>query len=296
LWCLPPAALLAGLVLMRPTSELDGAPAPLPRAGKELTNSIGMKLVRIPAGKFLMGSPMSEQGHNSSEAPQHEVEITKPYYLAVYEVTQSEYQKVMGNNPSAYSATGSRADAVRGMDTRRFPVENVTWLESVSFCEKLSALPAEKAARRTYRLPTEAEWEHACRAGAKESQPFHFGKALSSLQANFNGGSPYGGAAAGPNLGRPTTVGSYQPNAWGLHDMHANIKEWCADWLQEDYYKNSPRIDPRGPATGTNRAIRGGSWLNGGSLCRSADRSRYPPTGKLGHVGFRVACAAPGLR
>jgi formylglycine-generating enzyme required for sulfatase activity len=255
-----------------------------------------MKLVRIPAGKFLMGSPAGEVGHSSGEAPQHEVEISKPYYLGVYEVTQAEFQKVMGRNPSCYSPTGTNTAAVKGLDTTRFPVENVTWLEARDFCEKLSALPAEKAVRRTYRLPTEAEWEHACRAGAKESLPFSFGKSLSSLQANFDGGSPYGGAAPGSNLRRPTTVGSYQPNAWGLHDMHANVKEWCADWLDDGYYKVSPRADPTGPATGSVRAIRGGSWLNGGSLCRSADRSRFAPTGQFGHVGFRVACVSPRLR
>ncbi len=292
-WAVAAPALLAALGL----AGLEGAPAPLPvGAEKALANSIGMKLVRIPAGKFLMGSPAAEMGHHAGEGPQHEVEITRPYYLGVYEVTQAEFRKVMGTNPSIYAPTGTSAASVKGLDTTRFPVENVSWVEARDFCDRLSALPAEKAAQRTYRLPTEAEWEHGCRAGARESLPFAFGKSLSSLQANFSGSSPYGGAPPGPNLNRPTTVGSYKPNAWGLHDMHANIKEWCADWLDDGYYKVSPKVDPPGPAKGNVRAIRGGSWLNGGALCRSADRSRYDPTGRLGHVGFRVACVSPRLR
>jgi formylglycine-generating enzyme required for sulfatase activity len=292
-WALP-AALLAALALSWPS--LDGAPAPLPRNAREVTNSIGLKLVLIPKGKFLMGSPNDETGHSPGEGPQHEVEISRPFYLGVYEVTQAEFEKVLGRNPSYFSPRGGGSGRVAGLDTRRFPVENVSWLEAKEFCDRLSALPAERSAGRVYRLPTEAEWEHGCRAGAKVNAPFHFGRSLSSLQANFNGTSPYGGAPAGPNLNRPTAVGSYPANAWGLHDMHANLKEWCADWSSGSYYATSPKVDPPGPATGGNRSIRGGSWLNGGSLCRSADRSSYPPGGKLSHVGFRVACTVGNMR
>src|SRR5262245_5903547 len=161
------------------------APAPSPEKAREIKNSIGMKLVRIPAGKFKMGSPADEVSRTPYEL-QHEVEISKPFYLGVYEVTQAEFQKVMGTNPSSFASSGSNAAKVRGMDTTRFPVDSVTWTEAKTFCEKLSALPAEKGARRVYRLPTEAEWEYACRAGAKEYAPFHFGKSLSSKQANFS--------------------------------------------------------------------------------------------------------------
>src|SRR5204863_6448340 len=134
------------------------------------------------------------------------------FHLGVYPVTQAQYEKVMGNNPSQFRPGKD------GLDTADFPVENISWQNAKDFCAKLSALPAEKSAGRVYRLPTEAEWEYACRAGT--TTPFAFGKALSSDQANFNGTLPYGGAAKGPHLNRPAKVGSYKPNAFGLYDMH----------------------------------------------------------------------------
>src|SRR5262249_46839160 len=150
-------------------------------------------------------------------------EITRPFYLGVFPVTQAQYQSVAGRNPSANSATGSERDNVAGLCTDDFPVEMVTWAAAVRFCKKLSALAAEKAAGRGDRLPTEAEWEYACRAGT--STAFHFGDSLSSTQANFDGRGPYGGAAQGPFLNRTSKVGSYRPNAFGLYDMHGNVFE-----------------------------------------------------------------------
>src|SRR5262249_11368647 len=156
------------------------------------------------------------------------------------------------------SAEGGGKDMVKGLATADFPVERVSWHEAVKFCKKLSVRPAEKRARRVYRLPTEAEWEYACRAGT--STPFHFGRSLSSRQANFDGNAPYGGAAKGPWLRRTCKVGSYQPNGFGLFDMHGNLFQWCNDWYGRDYYKDSPRQDPQGPDEGTARIVRGGSW------------------------------------
>jgi formylglycine-generating enzyme required for sulfatase activity len=275
---------------------------------KEIVNSIGMKLVRIPKGTFTMGSTKEEQDEaiadyekhfrkayaalrawHHAEGPRHEVEITKDFYLGVHEVTQAQYQKVMGKNPSWFSAAGSGKDMVKGRDTDDFPVESVSYEDAVAFCQKLSDLQAEKRAGRKYRLPSEAEWEYACRSGAPSSRPFHFGTSLSSKQANFNGNYPYGGAAKGEFLGRTCKVGSYTRNSFGLFDMHGNVAEWCSDWYGEDYYGKSPRHDPEGPSSGSNRVIRGGAWLLNGRVCRSADRSWNRPDNRSHFLGFRAA-------
>jgi formylglycine-generating enzyme required for sulfatase activity len=253
---------------------------------KHLENSIGMKLVLIPAGKFLMGSPEGEPDRESWEKGnewQHEVEITRPFYLGIHEVTQAQYEKVMGTNPSYFSATGRGKASVAGKDTSTFPVETVSWHDAVKFCEELSALAAEKKAGRNYRLPTEAEWEYACRGGARSA--YHFGVSLSSEQANCN-----------RKIGRTTPVGFYkQPNAFGLHDMHGNVWEWCADWYSKDYYRNCPKQDPecKGASTIGLRVVRGGSWFSVPRCCRSAFRIVLSPFDRLDHcVGFRVVCVA----
>ncbi len=256
------------------------------------TNSIGMKLVLIPAGKFIMGSS-EKDGSGFSQGPEHLVEITRPFFLGVYEVTQEEYNKVMGTNPSYYSPISEgkeKADLkkLKGLDTRRFPVEQVSWEDAVEFCRKLSSLPEEKAKGRIFRLPTEAEWEYACRAGTTTA--FHFGDSLFPTQANFCP-NPFGRTPNSLGLGLPTVVGSYQPNAFGLYDMHGNVSEWCADWYDPEYYKHSPKSDPPGPASSPNffRVIRGGFLTNVAQVCTSACRRGYLPTEK--YCGFRVACS-----
>jgi formylglycine-generating enzyme required for sulfatase activity len=257
-------------------------------AAKETTNSIGMRLVLIPAGKFVMGSPATESEREAGEE-QHEVVITRPFYLGVNTVTQGQFQNLMAKNPSFFQAkNGGSPD---------HPAEQVRWGDAHEFCRKLAALPEEKKAGRTYRLPSEAEWEYACRAGT--STPFNVGGTLSSNQANFNGNFPYGGADKGPMLGRTAKVGSYPPNAWGLYDMHGNVLEWCNDWYDPDYYKKSHREDPKGPekgvfATGFDSnffvVVRGGCWLDEGRACRSARRFRLQQSEPYRWTGFRVAC------
>jgi formylglycine-generating enzyme required for sulfatase activity/outer membrane protein assembly factor BamB len=251
-----------------------------------------MRLVLIPAGAFLMGSPDSDPEAHADEKPQHRVRTTRPFYLGVYEVTQREYERVMGSNPSFFSAAGPGKDRVAGLDTSWFPVEQVTWHQAVAFCRRLSELPQEKQARHVYRLPTEAEWEYACRSGT--TTPFPFGHALSSPQANFNGNYPSADAAKGPFLARTTRVGSYPANAWGLHDMVGNVWEWCADWYGRDYYRVSPTDDPPGPASGSMRVIRGGEWYADARDCRSAFRYADLPDGVFYVMGFRVAMTVSG--
>jgi uncharacterized protein (TIGR02996 family) len=255
----------------------------------QLTNSVGMLFSLIPAGTFRMGSPNGEADRQENEGPQHEVEITRPFYLGVYPITQEQYERLMGTNPSRFSSQGGGKARVKKQDTRAFPVESVSWDDAIDYCRKLSEWPEEKRLGRVYRLPTEAEWEYACRGGASSSTPFHFGNSLSSTQANFNGNHPYGGAAAGPNLRRTTAVGSYPANGFGLYDMHGNVWEWCADWFDANYYATSPRKDPQGPQAGEGRVLRGGSRSYYGRDCRSACRNRLAPGLRVNHLGFRVA-------
>jgi formylglycine-generating enzyme required for sulfatase activity len=179
-------------------------------------------------------------------------------------------------------------------DTQKFPVESLSWWEAVDFCLRLSDLPEEKKAGRKYRLPTEAEWEYACRAGTPSSMPFHFGRSLSSQQANFNGNYSYGNAPKGDFLDRTTTVGTYEANAFGLHDMHGNVWEWCADWYDPHYYKRSPKQDPQGPEDGNRRIVRGGSWYYNGCSCRAAQRFRIEPGFRGDGIGLRVVCVVQG--
>jgi formylglycine-generating enzyme required for sulfatase activity len=161
------------------------------------------------------------------------------------------------------------------MNTGRFPVENVSWEEAQTFCEKLSDRAAEQSLARRYRLPTEAEWEYACRAGT--TTPYHFGPTLSKDLAND-----------GYMLRRPTRVGSYPANPWGLFDMHGNVAEWCEDWYDDAYYTLSPEPDPPGPSATGRRVVRGGSFLGPAWDCRSAARAALPPKTRAPHVGFRV--------
>lgn len=274
--------------------------------------STGMQLTLIKAGDFRMGSPENEPFRHDDE-PRHPVSITKPFYLGVYEVTQDEYQQVMKSAPSSFSPKGKRNLEVSGIETTRFPVEGVTWFDAIEFCNRLSKLEnfephykmeIEKqdgdnilAAKVTiiggygYRLPTEAEWEYACRAGTQT--PYHFGQSSNGALANTRGvviaAGGYGGDIKGPNLGRPTKSGSYPANAWGLFDMHGNIGEWCWDFHHKDFYFIAPRNDPRGPETGSQRVIRGGSWLTTEANARAACRFGQAPDEAKDFVGFRVA-------
>jgi formylglycine-generating enzyme required for sulfatase activity len=247
------------------------------RHGTLFTNSVGLELKRVPAGKFMMGSPKTEPDHQAREGPQHEVEIGS-FYVGVHEVTQRQYQKVVGKNPSGHQKGGNAADAVRGMDTKDFPVELVSWEEATDFCVKLSALPAEKVAGCRYRLPTEAEWEYCCRAGTKT--PYGLGDKLDPKDANVTG----------TGLGRTCKVGSYKPNRWGLYDFHGNVCEWCSDAYDGNYYKVSPKRDPKGPKANGTYVMRGGCLVYSPTSCRSAARDLGGQNHRVNTVGFRVAC------
>jgi formylglycine-generating enzyme required for sulfatase activity/outer membrane protein assembly factor BamB len=247
-----------------------------------------MKLARIPSGEFLMGSAEADPGARDDEMPQHRVRIGRPFYMGVYEVTQAEFQGLMESNPSSFTRDGLLKDAPEDLDCARLPVDNVTWYAAVEFCQRLSNVPAEREAGHIYRLPTEAEWEYACRAGT--TTVFHFGDTLSAAQANFNGNHPFGDARQGPFLNRTTTVGSYEPNAFGLYDMHGNLNEWCSDKYDRDYYRASPEDDPPGSPEGTSPVIRGGDWYSDARDCRSAFRYADIPEGRFYALGFRVVC------
>jgi len=243
----------------------------------EFINSVGMKFRLIPPGEFVMGSPESEEEREDNEQ-QHRVGITKPFWMGVYEVTQGEYERMMGSNPSYFQASGKGSDQVKGMETTRFPVEEVSWEDAVDFCQKLSGLQEKHSSGRRYRLPSEAEWEWACRAGTTTA--FHHGSSLSPTQANFN-----------QVLKRTAIVGSHDNNAWGVCDMHGNVAEWCADWYDADYYQISPTHDPRGPSgSGSVRAMRGGAWTEPARIGRSARRGKCVPGLRRAHYGFRVVC------
>lgn len=262
-----------------------------PKKVEVITNSIGMKLVGIPAGKFMMGSPRGEVERDAQEIA-HEVVISKPFLMGVFEVTQNEYTKVMGPENHSVFRDG------RG-GSPEHPMENIEWKQAAEFCSRLSNRPEEKSAGRKYRLPTEAEWEYACRAGT--TTPFSFGDSLSSKQANFNGKYPYGGADQGPYLRQTAKVGSYPANAFGLHDMHGNVAEWCADWYDPNYYQDSPNENPLGPPLGATSddfgnfylVVRGGSWVDDARALRSANRQRAMHRNRYQLIGFRVVCAMP---
>lgn len=249
-------------------------PKSIAESPKSLTNSIGMKLVLIPKGTFSMGSPASETGTQEDERP-HEVTLSKNFYMGAFEVTQSQYKFTMGEYPSRNQGNGLARDALDN------PVEQVSWQQAIRFCELLSALPEEKKAGRVYRLPTEAEWEYACRAGSNTA--YHFGESSKNLEefAWFAGNTEF----------QTYPVGKKKPNPWGLYDMHGNVKEWCSDWYG-DYLPqtntkrqgtrrtrrvnpNSPIVftDPEGPANGNQHISRGGSYRMQADSCRSATRN-----------------------
>ncbi len=236
-------------VASNPTSD------PTPVEDMELpesTNSIGMKFKLIPAGTFTMGE--------GDEA--HEVTLTKPFNMGIHEVTQAQYEKVMGVNPSKFKGANN-------------PVEQVTWYQAIEFCRKLRELPAEKAVGNFYRLPTEAEWEYACRAGTTTRYSFGDDDADSGQYAWYVGNS---GSKTHP-------VGGKKPNAWGLYDMHGNVIEWCQDWRGD--YPSGSVTNPSGATSGFSRVMRGGSW-DENHYCQSAFRLSYPPSERSLFIGFRV--------
>jgi formylglycine-generating enzyme required for sulfatase activity/serine/threonine protein kinase len=256
----------------------DAGPAlKTPSSREPIKNSIGMTLKLIPAGDFLMGSPDSDRDAQDEEKPRHRVRITRPFYLGTTEVTQGQYRAVTGKNPSSN----------RGSDD--LPVEELTWNAAITFCNKLSAKEGltpyfqsgtgAPSGGDGYRLPTEAEWEYACRAGSLSR--FSFGDDEASL-----GEYAWVDGSSG-NKTHP--VGQKRPNAWGLYDMHGNVPEWCGDWYESRYYSQSPSADPIGPSQAAVRVYRGGWCYNVPRDCRSAFRGRDAPDDQSGGPGFRVA-------
>jgi len=264
-----PSIISKGIVLML-IFFLEHLQAQTP---KEITNSIGMKLVRIPKGTFMMGSPESDLNRQNNET-QHEVTISKDFYLGVHDVTQAQYEKVIGKNPSHFQG------AVVSNENADIPVENVSWDDAVEFCKKLSDLPEEKKAGRLYRLPTEAEWEYACRAGSKTAYSFDDEEGLLPEYGWFKRNSS----------NRTHTVGLLESNAWGLYDMHGNVWEWCSDRYGE--YPKGAVSDPTGPKEGSIRVNRGGSWFYVAAICRSALRNGDGPSYRDFNLGFRVALSS----
>jgi formylglycine-generating enzyme required for sulfatase activity/tetratricopeptide (TPR) repeat protein len=251
-------------------------PKPRRQPGEIFTNSIGMKLAWIPAGKFRMGSPPDEKGRMRDEGPPHEVEITQSFYLGVTVVTQAEYEHVAGKNPSWFFKEGGGKDKVKGVDTRRFPVETVSWDEAMTFCNELNKRDEKKPMGWGYGLPTEAEWEYACRAGT--ATVYFFGDQPQQL-------GEYAWHDSNSDK-RTHEVGGKKPNPWGLLDVYGNVYEWCIDL--HSYYPDRSVQDPAGPEYGTKRIVRGGSWVFNPMSCRSAGRYALDPGVCINSVGFRV--------
>jgi formylglycine-generating enzyme required for sulfatase activity len=227
----------------------------------------GLEFILLPAGEFMMGSPPTEAGHEDSERL-HRVRLTQPVWFGRSEVTQGQWLRVMGENPSQF------ADC--GLDC---PVENVDAFEVEEFLVRLGEL-----AGVSFRLPTEAEWEYACRAGT--ATPFSTGPNLTTAQANFDGRYPYPGSPAGSFVGRPTPVGSYAANGWGLFDLHGNVWEWCQDELCP--YAEGTASDPVGSCNSGLRVIRGGSWTFNGDSARCAVRYSHRPEDEGPSLGVRL--------
>ena len=251
---------------LRSAEGQTSAKADLP---KELTLDLGsgvkLDLVLIPAGKFLMGSPLTEAKRDSDET-QHEVTISQPFYMGKHLVTQEQYEKVTGLSPSKYKGAKN-------------PVEKVNWDDAQIFCKKLSTTSGKEV-----RLPTEAQWEYACRAGSTTAYCFGDSDETLDQYAWYSANS------------KSTThaVGEKKPNAWGLYDMHGNLWEWCQDLYVDKYYSESPKVDPQGPAKGTGaHVLRGGSWYTSTWDCRSAYRYWGWPGWHEPYDGFRVVVPAP---
>ena len=244
--------------------DITKEPTKKESSGKEEVTDLGkdvkLEMILIPAGKFVMGSPESEKGRSKGET-QHEVTFTKAFYMGKYEVTQEQWESVMGNNPSI---------KIKGA---RLPVTNVSWNDCQDFIKKLNA-----KTNGGYRLPTEAEWEYACRAGT--TTKYSVGDKITPKDANYRDSK----------IGEPVAVGSYKPNAFGLYDMHGNVWEWCEDWYAD--YQAGAVTDPKGPATGERRVLRGGSFNFYVWNTRSSFRFNLSPTSRYLFYGFRLARTA----
>ena len=251
-------------------------------SGQTYTNSLGMTFNLIPAGTFTMGSPSSELGRGDDET-QHQVTLTQSYYMQTTEVTQGQWRSVMGSNPSYFSSCGDDC-----------PVETVSWDDIQTFITAMN-----QRGEGTYRLPTEAEWEYAARAGSTtalangnisvtdcsydpnlDAMGWYCGNSDVTYAGCYNCSSWGGPTCAGPH-----PVGGKQPNDWGLYDMHGNVYEWCQDWYGS--YPTGAVTNPSGPSSGSARVLRGGSWGNGARICRSANRYYYPGHRDYG-IGFRL--------
>ncbi len=262
---------------------LETARPAVPEEKELVTNSIGTRLKLIPAGSFLMGATPDDHEADKDEKPQHKVTITKPFYLGVYEVTQYEYRQVMKDNPSKFK------------DSELLPVEQVSWLDAVRFCNKLSERERRKPyyeieddsvtilGGNGYRLPTEAEWEYACRAPHRpETATKHtFGDSDADL-------SSFAWVHANSE-NKTHPVGQKKPNRWGLYDMQGNVWEWCQDRYSADYYTFAPENDPPGPAQASSRVYRGGGWGLTPHGCRPANRYGIEPEDRINDLGFRLA-------
>lgn len=239
---------------------------------EDLCDRATLQMIKIPGGTFLMGSSEDEPGRHGWEGPQHQVTVTQ-FFMSRYPVTQSQWQAVMGVNPSHFKGSNR-------------PVEQVSWEEAVEFCRKLTS-----STGRDYRLPSEAEWEYACRAGM--TTPFHFGETITSELANYNSTTTYRFESKGDYRGQTTDVDSFPPNAYGLSDMHGNIFEWCMDTFHNRY--DGAPTDGNAWIDAVNRpcVTRGGPWILESSYCRSASRERFNPDSLNYLVGFRVALSIP---
>jgi formylglycine-generating enzyme required for sulfatase activity len=237
---------------------------------------VKLELVWIPPGKFMMGSPVSEQGRIGNEGPQHEVTISQGFWMGKYEITQEQWQKM----PPEKNLSENK-------DPRN-PVEMVSWEESNRFISELNSRAKGTDYHLQYRLPTEAEWEFACRADTTTA--FNCGDSLDASQSNFDGNFPCGKGAMGEYRKKTLPVGQFKPNAWGLHDMHGNVSEWCQNYGY-DVYGSEAVTDPKGADVGSVRVVRGGAWHNPASFCRSAFRNYNSATTRTAFLGLRVVLA-----
>lgn len=254
----------AAILVAAVTGTCTASPATPPERWTESTT--GMAFVRVPAGRFTMGSPVSEPGHQGDETL-HVVEVRSAFYLGVHEVTRAQWSAVTRRSPAPSLAEGA------------LPVVNVTWIEIQEFLDRLS-----RTAGRRVRLPTEAEWEYACRAGSTAA--YATGPTLSTAAANYNGTFPLPGQSPGVNRGAVTPVGTFAPNRWGLADMHGNVWEWTADAYCP--YSGDAH-DPQPSCMGPLKVIRGGSWRFNADSARCALRYTHRPQDRGDSLGFRVA-------